>query len=54
MQMIFWQFSRNNTYLSVAEKLTDVHACMVVLQFMWKGPNHWSLDLEVQLMQASS
>ena len=41
MQMVFWQFSRNNTFISIPGKFArSLFACMVVLQSMCKGPNH--------------
>ena len=42
MQIDFWQFSRNNTYVRIPGKFfRNPFACMVVLQSMWKGPNHF-------------
>ena len=38
MKIVFWQFSRNNTYVIIPVR--SLFACMVVLQSMWRGPNH--------------
>ena len=58
MQMVFWQFSRNNTYVSIPGKLSEVHLhawlisnpCGKVLIFIGIS---WSPDLRVQLKHSA-